>query len=113
VHTPRCWGFDLRAGALVLVTLGERPLRTNWLIVGTTTPWKYCTVTAAIDDEHSSLFQRVKKARVQLDLPSQASASLMVAGMPWGPTVGITSHERDPVLLQARMSDVQQAQRLN
>src|SRR5687768_2790280 len=35
VHTPRRWGEPLRAGVLVLVTLDWRPLRTNWLIVGT------------------------------------------------------------------------------
>ena len=29
VQTPACCGFAFRAGALVLVTLGERPLRTN------------------------------------------------------------------------------------
>ena len=44
-----------------LVTLGERPLRTNWLIVGTTSPWKNCTVTAVIDDEHSGLNRRVER----------------------------------------------------
>src|SRR4051812_37989523 len=35
VHTPRCWGLAFSAGALVFVTLGARPLRTNCWIVGT------------------------------------------------------------------------------
>src|SRR6478672_5231772 len=35
VQTPRRMGLPLSAGALVFETLGVRPLRTSWLIVGT------------------------------------------------------------------------------
>jgi hypothetical protein len=38
VHTPRRWGLDFSAGALVFVTFGLRPLRTNCWIVGTASP---------------------------------------------------------------------------
>ncbi|MCW2766829.1 MAG: hypothetical protein JWO11_2788, partial [Nocardioides sp.] len=35
VQTPRRWGEPFRAGVLFFDTLSWRPLRTNWLIVGT------------------------------------------------------------------------------
>src|SRR5690349_20520711 len=39
-HTPRFWGLFCRAGLLVFHATFSRPLRTNWLIVGTVTPDK-------------------------------------------------------------------------
>src|SRR5579859_7181327 len=37
-HTPRFCGLFCSAGLLVFVRTFSRPLRTNWLIVGTGTP---------------------------------------------------------------------------
>src|SRR5512144_972093 len=37
-QTPRFCGLSCSAGLLVLTTILARPLRTNWLIVGTSTP---------------------------------------------------------------------------
>src|SRR5688572_3954283 len=37
-HTPRFCGLSCSAGLLVLVMTAARPLRTNWLIVGTIAP---------------------------------------------------------------------------
>jgi hypothetical protein len=38
MHTPRFWGEDWRAGALVLNLILLRPFLNNWLVVGTTLP---------------------------------------------------------------------------
>jgi hypothetical protein len=38
MHTPRFWGEDWSAGALVLTLILLRPFLNNWLVVGTTLP---------------------------------------------------------------------------
>jgi len=38
IHTPRFWGEDWSAGALVLAFILVRPFLWSWLMVGTTIP---------------------------------------------------------------------------
>src|SRR4249919_3194111 len=40
-HTPRFCGLLCKAGLFVLLRTASRPLRTNWLIVGTAQPHKF------------------------------------------------------------------------
>src|SRR5512139_1195788 len=67
VQTPRFCGAPLRAGVLVRLDCSCRPLRINWLIVGTDAP-RLLLAHALVENSQKKLpapFGRMPTARLQ------------------------------------------------
>src|SRR3954451_4943409 len=58
-HTPRFCGLFCSAGLFVFVRTLSRPLRTNWLIVGTGTPSKMKPEKKGLPPLHRETFFKV------------------------------------------------------
>src|SRR5215217_910104 len=73
-------GLPLSAGALVFETLGVRPLRTSWLIVGTLV----FSVLSGVAASGHSLVALPRRPGLEEDLQGGEGEALIVGSHSWG-----------------------------